>query len=632
MRRAAEAVADGRGVPERLLEMSGDGEERRVLEQLRAIGDAGRRWSGDEVRATSPLPGWADIDTTVPGRRGPRSVAHRALRRLLSHATLAAGVVVPLGLLATLGWQRRHEPLAELFESPAAILLGLLATAAAVLSALREPLLRRVDGSFHHEPLDASRLLEVASHEMNRAVDRAGVATALLGSVERALRPTQGAVHLRARDGGRFPAVTGANAPLADDSALAALLREGVAVRVPQRPARSLVSLLPRHDQIWLMESGYRALLPLSDPAGTLLGFVGLGSPAAGTDYTAEDLQLVRALCGTAAVALGRFPDRDRRTPSDDADEALALVCQDCGRVTGGSRKTCRCGGPLQPARVPLQLLGRFALVRRLGAGAMGVVYQAVDTRLHRHVAIKTLPSLTSDLARRLRSEGMAMAALSHPNIAAVYDVEEWRSLPFLVMELLSRGSLAQRLGRGPLPAAEVRRLAAALGGALGRLHQTGYLHRDLKPTNVGFDAAETPKLLDLGLAHVADAAGATPAAGLLLSGGHRLLGHGEAGGGRILAGTPLYLPPEAFRGARPGPAIDLWALSVVLYECLTGEHPYWRNDVGDTLQAIARGELAEPQVDVDEALLGRLRTALDADPSRRPSSATELLQHLGAA
>jgi serine/threonine protein kinase len=197
-------------------------------------------------------------------------------------------------------------------------------------------------------------------------------------------------------------------------------------------------------------------------------------------------------------------------------------------------------------------------------------------------------------------------------------------------MEYVGGGSLEQRLARGPLDLAGVMRLGTDLLAALGRLHGSGVLHRDVKPSNVGFDEEGTAKLLDLGLARLADgySAGATPVHHPL-DGLPDLVSTGSVG---RLAGTPLYLPPEAFRGAPASAAFDLWAIATVLYEAWTGSHPFRRLTLEETIEAAEKQAYPPlPAADMSDAPLHRaLRQALAPDPSSRPRTAAELGAHLG--
>jgi serine/threonine-protein kinase len=200
----------------------------------------------------------------------------------------------------------------------------------------------------------------------------------------------------------------------------------------------------------------------------------------------------------------------------------------------------------------------------------MGIVYLARDLELDRPVAVKTLPRVTSEGAASLRAEARAMAAVTHANLAVVYGVETWRGIPFLVEEYLPGGTLADRLADGPIAIAAALELGLTLTDVLSRLHDRGIIHRDVKPGNIGFTQAGAPKLLDFGVAQLLRAA--ESASEDTTRGGDARRRRDRA---HVLVGTPAYMSPEALLGQPPRPAFDLWALSVVLYEAITGMRPF---------------------------------------------------------
>jgi serine/threonine protein kinase len=189
-------------------------------------------------------------------------------------------------------------------------------------------------------------------------------------------------------------------------------------------------------------------------------------------------------------------------------------------------------------------------------------VYLARDLTLGRDVALKTLPHLSAGAVPQLEDEARAMGALNHESLATIFGVNVWRRTPILIVEYFPLGTLAQRLSRGPLSTRDATALGIALSRALVYMHARGVLHRDIKPSNIAFTASGSPKLLDFGLARLT-------APGL--SDDLRITGARQA----IVAGTPAYLPPEAFHGDLPGVRFDLWALSVVLMEAATGANPF---------------------------------------------------------
>lgn len=320
--------------------------------------------------------------------------------------------------------------------------------------------------------------------------------------------------------------------------------------------------------------------------------------------------------------------------PSINWNDEPANDCARCGRVTrDATETTCDCGWALAPMPLPRVIHGKFALERRLGRGGMGVVYRGVDLALGRPVAIKSLPRIVPESAQRLRQEARAMAAVSHPHLAVIYGAETWRSVPILIVELLEGGTLSDRLRQGALDEAAVTDLGRTLASALARLHGAGMLHRDVKPSNVGFTADGVPKLLDFGLARLIDER--RPEPGVL-----RALDSSATGDStdqtsrtpREICGTPLYLSPEAVSGKAPDASFDLWALAMLLLEALAGRHPWADLPLDILLDRISRKETVIDtwqDLPCSKELTDFLSSALAVHPSRRPQSATVFEQQL---
>ncbi|CQR62355.1 serine/threonine-protein kinase [Streptomyces leeuwenhoekii] len=253
-------------------------------------------------------------------------------------------------------------------------------------------------------------------------------------------------------------------------------------------------------------------------------------------------------------------------------------------------------------------IAGRYRLQDRLGRGGMGVVWRATDQLLGRQVAVKELPSddsLSAAQARRRRDrtlrEARALAQLHHPNVIVVHDVVEHDERPYIVMELVDGGSLADRVaGRGPVDAREAARIGVALLGALRTAHAAGVLHRDVKPSNVLVAEDGRVVLTDFGVAHVAGTSTLT-----------------ESG---TLVGSPEYTAPERMSGVRTGPESDLWSLGALLCAVLSGESPFHRDSLGGILHAVVSEEIRPPAQ--AGPLLPVIRGLLERDPDRRLDAA----------
>jgi eukaryotic-like serine/threonine-protein kinase len=238
--------------------------------------------------------------------------------------------------------------------------------------------------------------------------------------------------------------------------------------------------------------------------------------------------------------------------------------------------------------------LGVYEILAPLGAGGMGEVYRAHDTKLGRSVAVKVLSeALASDPDRiaRFEREAKVLASLNHPHIAALYGSEESDGWHFLVMELVEGETLAERIGNRPMPVPETLSIARQIAVALEAAHERGIVHRDLKPANVKITPDDAVKVLDFGLAKalgVADAAADSGAAGLTHSPTLTFAGATQAG---MILGTAPYMSPEQAKGRAADKRSDVWAFGCVLYEMLTGRRAFEGDDVSETLASVIKGD-----------------------------------------
>jgi Tol biopolymer transport system component len=258
--------------------------------------------------------------------------------------------------------------------------------------------------------------------------------------------------------------------------------------------------------------------------------------------------------------------------------------------------------------------VGHYELRGLLGKGGMGEVYRALDTKLGREVALKILPEAFAHDANRMarfEREAQVLASLNHPNIAAIYGLEESDGTRALVMELVEGPTLAERIGGRVMSLEEALPIAKQIAEALEYAHEKGIIHRDLKPANVKLTADGHVKLLDFGLAKAleapAQAAGNPSISPTLTVEGTR------AG---VILGTAAYMAPEQARGAIVDKRADIWSFGVVLYERLTGQQPFAGATVSDTLAAVLK---TEPDITQSPAQAQRLlRRCLEKDPKRR--------------
>ncbi len=262
--------------------------------------------------------------------------------------------------------------------------------------------------------------------------------------------------------------------------------------------------------------------------------------------------------------------------------------------------------------------LAHYDIVGPIGAGGMGEVFRARDTKLGRDVALKLLPehfARDTDRLARFEREARLLASLNHPRVAAIYGLEQDGPHRFLVLELVEGEDLAKRIQRGALPLEDALAIASQVGEALEAAHDAGVVHRDLKPSNIVVTPNGSVKVLDFGLAKALDPMSNNSN----LTQSPTILGSSPTLQGVIL-GTAAYMSPEQARGRVVDKRADIFAFGCVLYEMLTGKQAFFGETVSDTLAAVLRAEpdwSALPK-DTPAAIARLLRRCLDKDPKRR--------------
>jgi len=281
-------------------------------------------------------------------------------------------------------------------------------------------------------------------------------------------------------------------------------------------------------------------------------------------------------------------------------------------------------------AFAPGARIGSYEVIDRLGAGAMGEVYRARDTRLGRTVAIKVLRlGADPELLHRLDREARAASALNHPNIVHIYDVGEAASSPgahYVVMELVEGETVRRRLRAGPLPIPEVLDLGAQLGDGLAKAHRAGIVHRDLKPENLMVTPDGVLKILDFGLAKI------VPAPLKDVDARETLSRHGTRAG--MLLGTLEYMSPEQASGRAVDYRTDQFSLGLILHEMVTGRPSFRRDTPAQVLAAVIERDpelLGRLRGDVPGALESLVARCLQKDPERRFAKTDDLASELTA-
>ena len=271
--------------------------------------------------------------------------------------------------------------------------------------------------------------------------------------------------------------------------------------------------------------------------------------------------------------------------------------------------------------------LGPYEIVSPLGAGGMGEVYRARDTRLGRDVALKILPesfARDSDRLHRFEQEARAVAALNHPNILAIFDTGQNNGAPFLVSELLEGETLRELLDGGALPQRKTLDYGVQIAQGLAAAHEKGIVHRDLKPENIFVTKDGRIKILDFGLAKLAQSGPVSDSVTLTHS-------HTAAG---VVMGTASYMAPEQVRGDAVDARTDIFAFGAVLFEMLSGTRAFRRDTTAETMTAVLKEdppELSDPGRAISPALDRIVRRCLEKSPEQRFQSAKDLSFALSA-
>jgi eukaryotic-like serine/threonine-protein kinase len=265
--------------------------------------------------------------------------------------------------------------------------------------------------------------------------------------------------------------------------------------------------------------------------------------------------------------------------------------------------------------------LAHYRIDTAIGAGGMGEVYRATDTRLARDIALKVLPPETAsdpDRLARFQREARAIAALNHPNVVTVYSVEESQNIHFITMELIEGQALDRLISANGLPADQIIEIAGAVAEALAAAHEKGIVHRDLKPANVMVTNGGRVKVLDFGLAKDVGAASANDAT-------QTLAGRTQAG---VVMGTPAYMSPEQVSGRPLDHRSDIFSFGVVLHEMATGRRPFEGGSSAELISSILRDTPpcvtdARPELPSDLARV--IRRCLEKDPRYRVQTARDI-------
>lgn len=545
----------------------------------------------------------------------------RVARYLLARHVTAVFTILPLLFLAGYLYSHRHQTIIELSSGWQGIAAGLLFVLGFVVAVAREPALAFVDRHFDRQSVDLSAEAAALTALLTNARSVVEVGDLLERNLQRVLAVQSVVTYSIDPSALTYLPVNRIGVPLSSRCALVAIVTATRSLLVIDERA---TPLLPLEDLGWCDRSGSEALVPIRFAASQVTELVAIGRKLSGDRLSRGERTLLETVASAASLRLDALRS-PALTTADPDDEEPAAECVSCWQVLKSRQTACDCGGATRPAAVPRQLFGKFRIVSYVGSGGMGVVYRGIDTGLDRPVALKTLGRLSAAAADRLASEARMMASVAHPNLATIFGIEQWRHTPVLVLEFFDGGTLNGRL-HVPWTISEVLRLGSLLTPALEQLHQTGVLHRDIKPSNIGFTKHDVPKLLDFGIASFL-----SEEPGIDIEYGNDTTASVSATqtvtlrGCRPIAGTPLYLAPELLDGAEPSPAGDLWALALVLFESIAGQHPFAANTVQEVLYNIAQFDVLDLRrwrPDCPPQVAHAFSRMLARDSRERPGSA----------
>lgn len=573
-----------------------------------------------------------------------RGIARQAVERTLTRATARLVVAAPFVFVAIYLFEHRELSLVELLSARHLVLPVMVVVGVAGL-AYRRQILDAVDRQLFPAQYRARRILDGLAGRLRGARDLEHLTELIGEAVGGAWRLDRLAILVREAGSGLLVDRRNELPPLDLGSELVdALIEKREPLAVDLAAESSALRRLPEDERHWLVDGRVRLLVPTFATDHAINALIVLGAKRGELRFLAEELRLLAGVAAAAGLIVEILELRSRATAGqpldveasgDELDQEIlssdskAGECLSCGRIYPAGTPKCRkCNLELGEALVPYALRRNFRFEERIGVGGMAVVYRATDLKLGRSVAIKTLPRVSPEAAMRLQHEARTAATVSHPGLAAIYGIETWGGTPMLILEYLEGGTLSQRLLEEPLAVAEVIETGQIVAQALEAIHALGILHRDVKPSNVGYTRHGDAKLLDFGISriyHDLRQDDEDPSEILTVDG--RMMHYSEN-----ITGTLCYFSPEALDDKPPDPTFDLWSLTVVLYEALTARNLFFRPRMKDMLRAIREAEVPDPRdlgAGCPAELVSFFELELHPDRSRRSQSGREFHQRL---
>ena len=563
----------------------------------------------------------------------PLSIAHAVLR----HRLFDLGFIIRIGLQYALArWsvlsipsavsmfmiletlRLRDETVRRVLERRGVLFLA-LTTMAIVVFWNRRRWLKAIDRRFFRERYNADEVLRDVAEQVRRASSLDRVAPVVVAKIEETIHPEFAALLVRDPSSRTFTTITAApsaDAPLdlSEDSKLAALARvvEGPLDTSEEGDDDSVLRHLPAADLEWVRRSRIDTLIPVITHDDRLHAMLVLGPKRSQEPYSREDYGVLVTIADNLALLVARAAPRPEVPRLEE--------CPECGACFDGGTGICASHDRQLASRgLPRTLGGRYRLDRRLAEGGMGTVYEARDIALEQNVAAKVVREhlSTSDgaLQRFMEEAKLAARLRGHPHVVMVHDFGSIDKIqPFMIMELLTGTTLRRVLeANGHLTPVRARAMLGDVCSAVSAAHRRGLIHRDLKPENIYL--AETgqgtvPKVLDFGIAKP-------------LSVTTTVDGRRETDA-RILIGTLEYMSPEQRRGESPSTAWDVWSLSVIALEMLSGRAP-----ASTLMTNLGPWEPGQVLADTLPTCVDFFNRALSIDPAPRPRDAETFFRQL---
>lgn len=530
-----------------------------------------------------------------------RILLRQTARYSLGYGFLGLAIAFPVILASFYLFQLRSLSLADLFTDASSIFLLLAVAPSVAIYLRRRRALVYLDKMFYRASYDTNSVLSGLSSDVADMEDKDKIFSRAKVSISESLFP----------ESLYFLLCHNQTYMVDPDSELRPMtLSQSDSTKLMSLPPVVFINELRQAVSAealeWFEEANTNILVVLKG-SESLLGLVMLGRKKSELNYVERDLDFLRLFGNLMTIPLGRM-NLSAPTSSSSFE---AFQCQQCAWVSSSGLECENCSSSLFVAcLLPKVLHSRYEVKQMIHTGGMGVIYKAFAAILQRPVVLKTCVSASSEEIQFLRDEARTMANLNHANIATIFGYESYGGIPILVCEYLENGTLEDAIGDASLNRDEAMDVLLRIAEALGYLHRNGIAHGDVKPSNVGFDSNDVPKLLDFGLSK--------KFAGLNVE---------EQETASTVGGTYPYFSPERMKGGEINQFSDLWALSVMSVEVLFGLNPFCGESVAEIIDKQNRIDSNREEFSEDVQMFCQLFLA--SDISRRPQNSASFAHNL---